>query len=75
LDGDGQQFGAQGHEHTIIAQGLITEGLDQRGADEAGVTGLGDEVLEADNEFVALGRLSDESGADARAKWDEFFAA
>ncbi len=64
MDGEGQQFSAQGNEHTIVAQGLVTEGLDQRGADAAGVTGLRDEVLEADNEFVSLGRPSDESGAE-----------
>lgn len=75
LGGGCKEFGRRLGEHSVIAHGMITEGLTESCRHESGVTGFGHQMFQAAEKFIAAGRLGVQTGPDATAQRDQFFPA
>lgn len=75
LSGVCEELGGEGGEDAVVSGGVVAEGVLEFWDHEACVAGVGDEVSEAGEQFVATGVFGGEPGADARAQGDKGFAA
>lgn len=75
LCGAHEELGGDGDEDAEVAGGMIGESLAKFSGHECGVTGCGEQVLQAGEQLLAGGYLRGKASTDARAERYQLFAS